>query len=194
MSATSHFLQTWLQFFLWTTVYDDQQQISHPCECWNWEKVDKKFNSVPLNWLRNRILCGSLKSLLWIGYNQNLKRSGWENSFLVGHLSNMTPVRFSAEKKINNGNTKSTISTNSTAHSPHTHIGRYIMHCLPCVFGHFQFISSQRALRLMLWRLEWCDQSPKNLGGRVALPSGKFLRVTLKIALRSFRTLWKISR
>ena len=39
-----------------------------------------------------------------------------------------------------------------------------------------------------------CEQRPKNLGGRVALPSGKFLRVTLKIALRSFRTLWKISR
>ena len=119
MPTTSHFLQTWLQFFLWTSIYY-QQQISLPCECWKWEKVDEKFNSVALNWLRNRILCGSLKSLLWIGYNQNLKRSGWENSFLVGHLSNMTPVRFSAEKKINNGNTKSTISTNTTAHS-HTY-------------------------------------------------------------------------
>ena len=107
-------------------------------------KLRKKWTKkLTVNWLWNRILCGSLKSLLWIGYNQNLKRSGWENSFLVGHLSNMTPVRFSAEKKINNGNTKSTISTNSTAHSPHTHIGRYIMHCLPCVFGHFQFISFQ---------------------------------------------------
>ena len=32
-------------------------------------------------------------------------------------------------------------------------------------------------------------QRRKNLGGRVALPPGKFLRVTLKIALGSFRTL-----
>ena len=36
-------------------------------------------------------------------------------------------------------------------------------------------------------------QRPKNLGGRVALPSGKFLRVTLEIALGSFRMVWKVS-
>ena len=32
----------------------------------------------------------------------------------------------------------------------------------------------------------------QNLGGRVALPSRKFLRVTPKIAMGSFQTLWKI--
>ena len=37
-------------------------------------------------------------------------------------------------------------------------------------------------------------QRPKNPGGLVAMPSGKFLRVTLEIALGSFRTIWKISR
>ena len=36
-------------------------------------------------------------------------------------------------------------------------------------------------------------QRPKNPGGLVALPSRKFLRVTLEIALRSFRTIWKFS-
>ena len=44
----------------------------------------------------------------------------------------------------------------------------------------------------------WMDgvisQRRKNLGGRVALPPRKFLRVNLEIALGSLQTLWKISR
>ena len=41
---------------------------------------------------------------------------------------------------------------------------------------------------------------PKNLGGGVALPTGKFLRVTLELhcklsdGLESFRRIWKVSR
>ena len=123
--------------------WNEVEQISHSCECWNWEKVDEKFNSVPLNWLRNRILWGSLKSLLWIGYNQNMKRSGWENSF-----SCETPLEHDASlifrRKIRLPNQLYQPIPQHT----HTHIGRYIMHCLPCVFGHFQFISSQRACLL----------------------------------------------
>ena len=152
MSATFHILQTWLQSFLWTTIYDDHQQISHSCECWNWERVDKKFNSARLNWPRNRILWGSLKSLLWIGYNQNVKWSGWENSF-----SCETPLEHDASLIF-----RRQIRLQNQLYQPipqhtHTHIGRYIMHCLPCVFGHFQFISSQRSCLLTSLGLsDWC--------------------------------------
>ena len=39
----------------------------------------------------------------------------------------------------------------------------------------------------------YAGQRPKNHRGIVALPSGKFLRVTLESALGSFQTVWKIS-
>ena len=49
--------------------------------------------------------------------------------------------------------------------------------------------------RIFLPKPMWgTRQRPKNPGGMVALPSGKFLRVTLEIALGSFRTVWKVSK
>ena len=45
-----------------------------------------------------------------------------------------------------------------------------------------------------VYLLVWVSKRHKNHHGIAALPSRKFLRVTLEIALGSFRTVWKTSR
>ena len=54
-------------------------------------------------------------------------------------------------------------------------------------------ISSSDTAELLRKSNRKLKQRPKNLGGRVALPYGKFLRVTPDIAMGSFRTLWIFS-